>query len=163
MISWCRSWPSWRRKESGKWHIKHNFREFWVAKAVRIQIQIPSSFKQFFQMVRSTLLCCCVFEFSLYMEKTQIDPSNRNRWCNCPFWCAVTLNDDELKIRLYCLIEQVYIRFWTWYEENRFRFDARTFRNGWKMWRLDIKISIFFEIFWIFRFFKKSFGDWLPL
>ena len=68
MMSWCRSWPSWRRKESGKWHIKHNFREFWVVKAVRIQIQIPSSI--ILNGAKHSSLLLCVWIFALYGKNT---------------------------------------------------------------------------------------------
>ena len=56
-------------KESRKQSRKRKFREFRVAKAMRIQINSTRSFHC--EMVRSTLLDCCDVVFLAIMEKTR--------------------------------------------------------------------------------------------
>ena len=96
-------------KESRKRPRKRKFREFRVAKAMRIQIHSTRYFHS--EMVRSTLLDCCDVVFLAIMEKTRSGHPNGNIYCNRPFCDFRKCFDLYLKIRLYFSTEQVCARF----------------------------------------------------
>ena len=96
-------------KESRNRPRKRKFREFRVAKAMRIQIHSTRFF--LFEMVRSTLLDCCDVVFLAIMEKTRSGHPNGNICCNCPFCEDRKCFDLHLKIRLFVSTEQVCERF----------------------------------------------------
>ena len=73
--SQCRFWRQYRPIKSNKmikWHRKWRFWEFRAPKAMRIRIHL--NLHSFYQMVRSTILCCCVFDFLLLRWKHVLDP-----------------------------------------------------------------------------------------
>ena len=96
-------------KESVKRPRKRKFREFRVAKAMRIQIHSARSFHS--EMVRSTLLDCCDVVFWLLWRKHVLVISTE--------MCAATVRfreirecfDLDLKIRVFDSTEQVCERF----------------------------------------------------